>query len=351
MPPTKRDLLLAVLRACYEAAPNPLYPTPFAEAQRLDRTLLDRVLDELRLNGLIRLTEWVAGMGQGYTLTQAGLELLEHPNRLHPGAPLPRARPEPDPHAEPDGPRSPAPLIQPGRPTATLTLIALNVGYFFFGIYLLQHGGMSLSEATNLYLNGAQQNPRVHHVLREQGSLRAEDVRQNGQWWRILASAFIHLGIFHIGMNMYALYVLGQLLEAMWGSFRMVVVYFISAITGGCIVVWTGSSAVGASGAICGLLGSLGIWVLLNREHLPPAMASGLTRMVLINLVLLFVISVAIPGVSWQGHLGGAVGGALASFPMQLSRHGHGPVQRTLGLLASLLVPLVFLALTAIEFK
>src|SRR5205085_490603 len=102
-----------------------------------------------------------------------------------------------------------------------------------------------------------------------------------------IASAFLHLGVLHIGMNMYALYVLGPLLEAMWGSWRMLVVYLVAAITGSCVVIWTDRSAVGASGAISGLLGSLAVWVLLNHEHLPPPMAAGLKRMVTVNLVLL----------------------------------------------------------------
>src|SRR5438046_5644486 len=99
MPPTDRELLTDVLRACYEAAPQPLYAGAFAQARGLDRAVLDRALDELRLKGLLRLTEWVQDVGQGYTLTHAGLSLLENPRGLRPGAPIPAA---PTPVAEPD---------------------------------------------------------------------------------------------------------------------------------------------------------------------------------------------------------------------------------------------------------
>jgi membrane associated rhomboid family serine protease len=144
---------------------------------------------------------------------------------------------------------------------------------------------------------------------------------------------------------MYALYVLGPLLEAMWGSARLLLLYMVALLVASCGVIWTGSAAVGASGAICGLLGSLGVWVMLNREHLPPTLAAGLTRMVTINLFIMVAISFIVPNVSWQGHLGGAVGGALASFPLQLSRHGETRRGRIVGLCGTFLVPAVFVAL------
>ena len=59
-----------LLRACFQAAPKPLYPAAFAQERGLDRAALDRVFDELRLKGLVRLTEWVKDTGQGYTLKQ-----------------------------------------------------------------------------------------------------------------------------------------------------------------------------------------------------------------------------------------------------------------------------------------
>jgi membrane associated rhomboid family serine protease len=349
MAPIHRELLTEVLRACFEAAPEPLYPGTFAAAQGLDRAALDRTLDELRLKGLVRLTEWVQGLGQGYTLTQAGLDALENPNGVSAGLPRTAARlPVEEPYADVEA-RPRVPLIQPGRPIVTWTLIGLNVAYFLIGMFITSQAGLPVND----YLKDEQKHSRVRDgkirgagdVIELQGSLSADDVLQRGQWWRIIASTFIHLGVFHIGMNMYALYVLGPLLEAMWGSWRMLLVYLIAGVTGSCVVIWADRAAVGASGAISGLLGSLAVWVMLNHEHLPPAMAAGLKRMVSINLVLMLIVSFAIPNVSWQGHLGGAIGGALASFPIQLSRHGETRARRTLGLLAAFLVPIFFLVL------
>src|ERR1700693_5322558 len=128
MAPTHRELLTEVLRACFEAAPAPLYPGSFAHAHGLDRAVLDRALDELRLKGLLRLTEWVQDMGQGYTLTHAGLSLLENPRGLRPGAPIPTA---PRPVADDDAEERPPPaLIRPGPPIVSYALIGINVAVF-----------------------------------------------------------------------------------------------------------------------------------------------------------------------------------------------------------------------------
>jgi rhomboid protease GluP len=346
MPSIDRTLLTEVLRACYDAAPAPLYPAPFAQARGLDRADLDRLLDELRLKGLVRLTEWVQGRGQGYTLTPAGANLLDS---LQPGQVVRDYKPTvPPPAYSPDEwpgdrPRRRPALIRPGTPVVTFTLIGVNVFLFLFGMFLADRAGISIKD----YLDG-DQTRGVQTILYRMGSLSADprddlNIRHTHEWWRIIACAFLHLGFFHIGLNMYALYVLGPMLEAMWGSARLLLLYFVSAISGSCLVIWWGSNVVGASGAICGLLGSLGVWVMLNRDHLPPELAAGLTRMVTINILILGGISF-MSGISWQGHLGGALGGALASFPLQLSRYSDKLGQRLLGFGGTVLVAVAFLA-------
>jgi rhomboid protease GluP len=341
MASTDRDLMIDVLRAAYTAGPEPLYPVRYAQARGIDRVALDEALDRLRLGGLLRLTEWVQGLGQGYTLTPAGMQALENPRILDRGAPPPRAPTPADPYAE--APAQRRVLIRPGRPIVTWTLIGANVLVFFVGLAR----GQQLGVTTSVYLNG-EQTPRLAMLLHQMGSLAASDVLQNGEWWRLVTSGFLHLGILHIGLNMYALYVLGPLLEAMWGSARMLIVYGVSLVVGSCFVVWGNSAAVGASGAISGLLTSLGVWVLLNREELPPALAAGLSRMVSTNLVILVLISLW-SGVSWQGHLGGAVGGALASFPMQLSRHGDTRPVRLVGTCGAVLVGVLFVVVAMVR--
>ncbi|HZT80377.1 MAG TPA: hypothetical protein VFA26_09150, partial [Gemmataceae bacterium] len=71
-----------ILRQCAAAAPEPWYPRDYAAAAGIDRDRLDPSLDALRLAGLIRLTDWVRGKGQGYALTPDGARLLNDPRGL-----------------------------------------------------------------------------------------------------------------------------------------------------------------------------------------------------------------------------------------------------------------------------
>jgi rhomboid protease GluP len=332
MPKARSELPFEVLLAC-RAADEPLYAAEYAKEHGLDRAVLDRALDELRHKGLLRLTEWVQGRGQGYTLTEAGLGLMTRPGSLRSGSPIPAA-PKVDAPEDADQEPSRTPLIKPGPPVVSYGLLGINIAVFVVGMFIAMRAGIKESD----YLD-KQMGP-----LGDWGALDPQRVLKDGEWWRIITYAFLHLGAIHLLLNSYALFILGPLLEALWGSARLLLLYLVAAITGGCVVIWTERASVGASGAISGLLTSLGVWVLLNRDHLPPKLASSLTRMVMINLAILIFISMQ-EGISWECHLGGALGGALASFPLQLSRHGDNRRDMILGTLGTLLVPVVFLVL------
>src|SRR6516162_9893125 len=88
----------ALLRLCAAAAPKPWYPKVYAQTSGVPRDSLDVPLNELRLAGLIRLTEWEKGTGQGYVLTDFGAEVLKNPvhlAQLQAGQSQPVAPPEP----------------------------------------------------------------------------------------------------------------------------------------------------------------------------------------------------------------------------------------------------------------
>lgn len=126
-----------------------------------------------------------------------------------------------------------------------------------------------------------------------------------GEYYRLISSAFIHYGIIHILFNMWALYVLGPPLEQHLGRLRFATLYLMSAL-GGSVVVYLFSSPMtgtgGASGAIFGLFGAT--IVAARKLNLDVRWLVGL---VAVNLVLTF----SIPGISWQGHIGGLITGAL----------------------------------------
>jgi membrane associated rhomboid family serine protease len=125
-----------------------------------------------------------------------------------------------------------------------------------------------------------------------------------GEWWRLITGAFLHSGVIHIAFNMWALYVVGPELERRLGSARFATLYLLSAIGGSVAIYLFGNVAVGASGAIYGLFGAL--FVVAKRLGYD---ARGVLWLIGINIVITFVV----PGISWQGHLGGLVTGTLVA--------------------------------------
>lgn len=126
----------------------------------------------------------------------------------------------------------------------------------------------------------------------------------NGGWWQVLTSAFTHISILHIGMNMLALWFLGPAIERVLGRARFLALYFVSALTASAFILWLATpttTTLGASGAISGLMGALLVLVLRHR---------GDVRTVLMWIGINVVITVVgSAGISWQGHLGGFLGG------------------------------------------
>jgi membrane associated rhomboid family serine protease len=140
----------------------------------------------------------------------------------------------------------------------------------------------------------------------------SHDAVASGQWWTIFTSAFLHLGILHIGFNMYALWLFGPIIEQLYGHLEYLVIYLLCAVGGSVLTILAApdTSAVGASGAIFGLFGLA--FVVSRRRHLllgPQArgILSQAGGLLLVNLVITF----AIPRISWTGHIGGLVVGAL----------------------------------------
>ena len=143
-----------------------------------------------------------------------------------------------------------------------------------------------------------------------------------GDMYRLATSAFIHYGLLHLLFNMGALYVVGPPLERHLGRLRFGALYALSAL-GGSVVVYLFSplnaATGGASGAVFGLFGAT--FVLAKRLNLD---VRGVVMLIVINLAITFTI----PGVSWQGHLGGLVtGGFIAAAYMYAPRAQRNLVQ------------------------
>ena len=343
------DLLEIVLKDVATAGAGPWYAADYAQATGVPRDRLDACLDRLRLDGLVRLTDWVQGRGQGYQLTPEGERVLNNPrllDRLRGGRELPRLA-ETRYQAAPPTLREPgttwdrgeairAALLNPPQPIITKTLLALNVLAFLAGLALASRQGLA-----GEYLSFASQNPQLGKLHHDLGTLNYFDIAINHEWWRLLSHCFVHLGLIHLLMNMYVLYAIGSVVEAMWGHSRYLALYLISGLTGGAaqLLIDPRVSMGGASGALCGLLTSMAVWVWLNRPFLPPRLVSDWMRNIITNVMLIAFISI-VPGVSWAGHLGGGVGGLVVAVPLVYSRFGSG-AQRWLAWAGVAAVPLV----------
>lgn len=130
-----------------------------------------------------------------------------------------------------------------------------------------------------------------------------------GQWYRMVTSGFLHYGILHLLVNMYALWILGNAMENMGGRLRFGTIYGVSLVTGsfGALVLSPGSLTAGASGAIFGLMGAI---FLAQRAQGVALRDSPLLGVLILNLVITFGFA----GISIGGHLGGLVGGAATGW-------------------------------------
>jgi membrane associated rhomboid family serine protease len=179
-------------------------------------------------------------------------------------------------------------------PIVTYVLIAVNVLMFLGagagGSFLTGSG-----DASRVFLDFALFGPAV----------------DQGDYWRLVTSGFLHSGLLHIGFNMYILYWLGTMLEPSLGHPRFLALYLTSLLAGsfGALLLSPNAVTVGASGAVFGLMGAA--FVMQRARGIDP-MQSGIGPVILFNLALSFII----PNISIGGHLGGLVGGAAAAFVM-----------------------------------
>jgi membrane associated rhomboid family serine protease len=176
--------------------------------------------------------------------------------------------------------------------------------YVLIGICVLMFLG---SGAGGSFLTGSGANSRVFVDLALYGP--AVD---DGDYWRLVTSGFLHSGLLHVGFNMYILYWLGTMLEPALGHARFLALYLASLLAGsfGALLLSPNSVTVGASGAVFGLMGAA--FVMQRARGIDP-MQSGIGPVILFNLVISFVL----PNISIGGHLGGLVGGAAAAFAME----------------------------------
>jgi rhomboid protease GluP len=147
-----------------------------------------------------------------------------------------------------------------------------------------------------LVLFGAQQNNMI----------------AQGDFYRLLTSMFLHASLIHLLFNSYALFVVGQDVERLYGAGRFLVIYFLAGLGGSLLsyVLGTANPSVGASGAIFGLIGTEIAYFYLHREAFGERGKAQLRSLLMVAGVNLF-LGFTIPGINNLAHMGGLVFGAI----------------------------------------
>ena len=175
----------------------------------------------------------------------------------------------------------------------TVIILLINFGlYVATSLFAMNSGrGDAMNiDAQTLYFFGAKYGPAI----------------ARGEWWRLVTAGFLHGGLIHILMNSWVLFDLGSQVEEVYGSSRMLVIYFVSTISGFYLsnLFHPGTPSVGASAALFGLLGAMIAILTKHRNSFTDAVRGQYLRW----LIMLLVFSL-FGNIDMLAHIGGLVGG------------------------------------------
>ncbi len=213
-------------------------------------------------------------------------------------------------------------------PFVTYALIALNL--VVYAITAAQSRSLMANEqGSSLFIDWVMYPPAV----------------AAGEWFRVLGSGFLHYGLIHLLLNMFALYIVGRDIELVLGRARYLAVYLISLLGGSAAVMLLAQDTLtaGASGAVYGLFGAITVILVRLRQN-PNSM--------LILIGINVFISFSLPGISLWGHLGGLAAGTLATLGVMFLPgwlRARTPEQaRTIGVIALVVSALIVLAVIGV---
>lgn len=178
------------------------------------------------------------------------------------------------------------------KPIITYILIFINIVMFVL-MYMLGNG----SENTNTLIDFG-----ANYIL----------LTKAGEYYRLITSGFLHIGVIHLLLNMYSLYIVGTQVEYFYGKVKYIIIYLFSLIMGSLFTVALSSVntvSAGASGAIFGLLGSILYFGIKYRGYIGNSLVNQIVPVVVLNLIIGFTT----PGIGNAAHIGGLIGGYLIS--------------------------------------
>jgi rhomboid protease GluP len=211
--------------------------------------------------------------------------------------------------------RSDAPLLGGLIPHArftTVLILLINFGFYLATtVYAMKAGtgdAMGLDTKT-LYFFGAK-----------------FAVFESGQWWRLVTANFLHGGLLHILFNSWALFDVGAISEEVYGTNRLLVIYFVGGVCGYVLSsLWNPQvPSVGASAAICGLVGAMIALGVRHRNPMGDHIRATFLRWAVYILIMGFVMS----QVDNAAHIGGLAGGFGIGYLAGTPRYEGSPTER-----------------------
>lgn len=178
------------------------------------------------------------------------------------------------------------------KPIITYILIFINIVMFVL-MYMLGNG----SENTNTLIDFG-----ANYIL----------LTKAGEYYRLITSGFLHIGVIHLLLNIYSLYIVGSQVEYFYGKVKYIIIYLFSLIMGSLFTVALSSVntvSAGASGAIFGLLGSILYFGIKYRGYIGNSLVNQIVPVAVLNLIIGFTT----PGIGNAAHIGGLIGGYLIS--------------------------------------
>lgn len=184
-----------------------------------------------------------------------------------------------------------------GKPIVTYTVLALLAVIFL----VLERSGSSMNVNTLIEL-GAKYNPGI----------------VEGEWWRLVTAMFLHIGFLHLFMNSLALFFIGGITERIYGTARFIIIYFAAGVFASTVsFAMNEQVSAGASGAIFGCFGALLYLGLAHQRLFFRTLGMNVLVILGINLVFGFTVQAVDNG----AHIGGLVGGFIASVFVHLPGH------------------------------
>jgi rhomboid protease GluP len=179
------------------------------------------------------------------------------------------------------------------RSVVTPALVAVNCAVFALTVV----AGVGLFQANGALLVqwGTNYGPRT----------------LDGEWWRLFSSMFLHFGVFHLLLNMWALWSMGQITEKLYGSVYFLALYVFAGLCGSMAsLLWHPNlNSAGASGAIFGVLGGLLAFMVNPQTRIPPSVAATQRNSALVFVAYNLFNGVTHAGIDNAAHIGGLAGG------------------------------------------